>query len=120
MPEMNPRENDFAVTRLGQPTNFINDMIARSACQLGADVRNDAVATSEQATVLDFHVRTLPTRKSIEAGGNIDHAKTRHQVRKFPFIGDDFGDPRQLSDFVGSPRGVTAHDDDPCIRILAM
>ena len=86
---MSTRQYDLAVSRFGQPSNFVKDVIARSARELWTDVRNDAVTTSKQATVLDFHVSAMSTRKTIETGGDIDHTESGHQIWEFAFIGDD-------------------------------
>ena len=112
MPQMNPGQNDFAMARFGQTADFIDDVFERPRRQFGSHVGDDAVAASKQATVLHFDIRAMPAGKAVQPGGDVDDAEPRHQIGQFSFVGDDFGHPGQLGDFVGRPRGVTAHHDD--------
>ena len=75
MSEVNTGQHHFAMSGLRQAIHFIDNMLMRTACQLGSDMRNDAVAATKQAAILNLHVGTVATGESIEPGGYIDDSK---------------------------------------------
>src|SRR6056297_3280286 len=52
MSEMDSSQNDLAVTGISEPLYFVDDLVDRSAGELGSDVRDDAVAAAKQTAVL--------------------------------------------------------------------
>ena len=75
MSEVNSGQYDFTVSSIGQAPHFIDNMLMGSACQLRADMGNDAVAATKQAAILDFDVRAVSTGKTIKTCGYINHSK---------------------------------------------
>jgi len=52
--EVDAAENDFAVARIGEALDFVNDCVGWEAAALAADKGDDTVRAAGVATVLDF------------------------------------------------------------------
>ena len=103
---MDSGEDDFAVSGVGESGDLVDDIGEGAAGEFRPDHRDDAVAAAEQTAVLDFDVGPLPSRETGEAGGDVEHAEPRHQVREFSFVGEDFRDAGEFRDLVGGSSGA--------------
>ena len=106
--EVNSRQHDLTVTRIDQSLHFGGDVLKRTAVQLRANVRNDAIAAAQQAAVLNLHVGSMSTGESIEPGWNVDHAEAGHQIGQFSLVFDDLHDARRVRTRAGRADGMGA------------
>ncbi len=115
--EVNAGENHFAVAGCDESLDFVQDMLNWPAAEMGAHLGNDAEGAVQQAAILDFDVGALAIGVGADAVRDVDNAEAAEEIGEFAFVGDDFGDAGEGSNFVRRASGVTAHHDDARARI---
>jgi hypothetical protein len=117
MPEVNARQDKFAVAIGVQTGDFVENILRRAAADIGANRRNDAEAAIQQAPVLNLDISSLMIGKSAQARRRFDHAPAAEQVRQLAFVGDDLDDVWQGANFVRRARRIATHHNNASVRI---
>jgi hypothetical protein len=115
---MNTADHDLTVSMLNQRADFFFDVDGTSTSQTRSNRRNNAVRTLQNAAILNFHERSLMSFEFTDPVGHINNAEATQHIREFAFVGHNFNHIGQLGNRSWIPRGITAHHDRFCARIL--
>src|SRR5262249_12677331 len=88
MSQVNACQHDLTVAVLDQALDFGDDLLRRPAPQRWADMRDDAVTTIEQATVLHFDEGPLMLVKARDAAEMMNHAERFQLLDESRLVGD--------------------------------